>query len=78
MPISPSRRARPEGGFPMPDDYIAAFSAAQNFAVASRDISAFAAAGLKAIDPWKVSAEDLSTSNRQPMAEPPTQQPPTP
>ena len=39
-------------GFPTPDAYIAAIAAAGNFAVASRDLSAFAAAGLKVIDPW--------------------------
>lgn len=39
-------------GFPTPDGYIAAIAAAQGFAVASRDTSAFAAAGLAVIDPW--------------------------
>jgi predicted nucleic acid-binding protein len=39
-------------GFPTPDGYIAAIAAAQNFAVASRDTSAFMAAGLTVIDPW--------------------------
>jgi predicted nucleic acid-binding protein len=39
-------------GFPKPDGYIAAIVAAHDFAVASRDISAFAAAGLTVIDPW--------------------------
>ena len=39
-------------GFPAPDGYIAAIAAAQGFAVASRDTSAFAAAGLTVIDPW--------------------------
>jgi predicted nucleic acid-binding protein len=39
-------------GFPTPDGYIAAIAAAQGFAVASRDASAFAAAGLTVIDPW--------------------------
>ena len=39
-------------GFPTSDGYIAAIAAAQGFAVASRDTSAFAAAGLTVIDPW--------------------------
>jgi len=46
-------KARAAGkGFPTPDGYIAAITAAQGFAVASRDTSAFAAAGLTVIDPW--------------------------
>ena len=46
-------RARAAGkGFPTPDGYIAAIAAAQGFAVASRDTSAFTAAGLTVIDPW--------------------------
>jgi len=45
-------KARAAGrGFPTPDGYIAAIAAAHGFAVASRDASAFAAAGLKVIDP---------------------------
>jgi predicted nucleic acid-binding protein len=39
-------------GFPTPDGYIAAIAAARGFAVATRDGSAFAAAGLRVIDPW--------------------------
>ena len=39
-------------GFPAPDGYIAAIAAAHGFAVASRDTSAFTAAGLTVIDPW--------------------------
>jgi predicted nucleic acid-binding protein len=39
-------------GFPVPDGYIAAIAAARGFAVASRDASAFRAAGLQIIDPW--------------------------
>ena len=39
-------------GFPTPDGYIAAIAAAHDFAVASRDTSAFTAAGLTVIDPW--------------------------
>ena len=39
-------------GFPTPDGYIAAIAAASGFAVASRDASAFDAAGLTVIDPW--------------------------
>ena len=46
-------RARGAGkGFPTPDGYIAAIAAAHGFAVASRDTSAFTAAGLTVIDPW--------------------------
>jgi hypothetical protein len=45
-------RARRAGkGFPTPDGYIAAIAAAHGFAVASRDSSAFMAAGLTVIDP---------------------------
>lgn len=39
-------------GFPTPDGYIAAIAAANRFAVATRDGSAFAAAGVLVIDPW--------------------------
>lgn len=39
-------------GFPTPDGYIAAIAAAHGFAVATRDASAFNAAGLTVIDPW--------------------------
>lgn len=39
-------------GFPTPDGYIAAVAAAHGFAVASRDTSAFMAAGLSVIAPW--------------------------
>nr|WP_294504700.1 type II toxin-antitoxin system VapC family toxin [uncultured Rhodopila sp.] len=46
-------RARAAGrGFPTPDGYIAAIAAAHGFAVASRDPSAFTAAGLTVIDSW--------------------------
>ncbi|MGC8477744.1 MAG: type II toxin-antitoxin system VapC family toxin [Acetobacteraceae bacterium] len=46
-------RARARGkGFPAPDGYIAAIAAAHDFVVASRDTSAFTAAGLSVIDPW--------------------------
>ncbi len=46
-------RARAAGkGFPTPDGYIAAIAAAHDFAVASRDTSAFTAVGLAVIDPW--------------------------
>ncbi|MCC8953631.1 type II toxin-antitoxin system VapC family toxin [Bradyrhizobium sp. Pear77] len=48
-------KARAAGkGFPTPDGYIAAIAAVQGFAVASRDTSAFKAAGLTTIDPWTV------------------------
>jgi predicted nucleic acid-binding protein len=46
-------KARAAGrGFPTPDGYIAAIAASREFAVASRDTSAFAAADLPVIDPW--------------------------
>lgn len=46
-------KARAAGkGFPTPDGYIAAIAAAHGFAVASRDTSAFNAAGLAVINPW--------------------------
>lgn len=52
-------RARASGkGFPTPDGYIAAIAAARRFAVASRDASAFAAAGLTVIDPWTTAPTD--------------------
>lgn len=40
-------------GFPTPDGYIAAIAAAKGFVVATRDTSAFDAAGVEVIDPWK-------------------------
>lgn len=50
-------KARAAGkGFPTPDGYIAAIAASHDFAVASRDASAFAAAGLTVIDPWTAGA----------------------
>lgn len=46
-------KARAAGkGFPTPDGYIAAIAASHDFAVASRDTSAFTAADLAVIDPW--------------------------
>ena len=46
-------KARAAGkGFPTPDGYIAAIAATHGFAVASRDASAFKAAGLTVFDPW--------------------------
>lgn len=46
-------KARAAGrAFPTPDGYIAAIAASHDFAVASRDSSAFKAAGLPVIDPW--------------------------
>ena len=46
-------KARRAGkGFPTPDGYVAAIAATHGFAVASRDTSAFNAAGLTVIDPW--------------------------
>lgn len=48
-------KARSAGkGFPTSDGYIAAIAAAHGFTVASRDTSAFSAAGLTVIDPWNV------------------------
>ena len=50
-------KARAAGkGFPTPDGYIAAIAASRDFAVASRDPSAFRAAGLAVIDPWTAGA----------------------
>lgn len=43
-------------GFPTPDGYIAAMAVAHGFEVATRDASAFAAAGVPTIDPWKIGA----------------------
>ena len=46
-------KARKAGkGFPTPDGYIASIAASRGFAVATRDSSAFHAAGLEVIDPW--------------------------
>jgi predicted nucleic acid-binding protein len=46
-------KARAAGmGFPTPDGYIAAIAGAHGFGVASRDPTAFRAAGLPVIDPW--------------------------
>lgn len=46
-------QARAAGrGFPTPDGYIAAIAASQGFAVATRDTSAFEAAGVPVINPW--------------------------
>ena len=39
-------------GFPTPDGYIAAIATAHGFTVATRDASAFNAAGVPVIDPW--------------------------
>ncbi len=50
-------KARASGkGFPTPNGYIAAIAAAHDLAVASRDTSAFTAAGLRVIDPWTARA----------------------
>ncbi|MDO9499818.1 type II toxin-antitoxin system VapC family toxin [Falsiroseomonas sp.] len=40
-------------GFPTPDGYIAAIATSRGFAVATRDASAFQAAGVPILDPWK-------------------------
>jgi len=39
-------------GFPKPDAYIAAIAFAHGFAVATRDVGPFQAAGLSVINPW--------------------------
>ncbi|BBB08426.1 MULTISPECIES: type II toxin-antitoxin system VapC family toxin [Alphaproteobacteria] len=47
-------KARAAGkGFPTPDGYIAAIAASKGFAVATRDTTAFDAAGVEVIDPWR-------------------------
>lgn len=47
-------KARAVGkGFPTPDGYIAAIAASKGFVVATRDTSAFHAADIEIIDPWK-------------------------
>ncbi|MCG5237390.1 type II toxin-antitoxin system VapC family toxin [Xanthobacter oligotrophicus] len=48
-------KARTAGkGFPTPDGYIAAIAASRGFAVATRDTSAFDAAGVAVINPFNV------------------------
>jgi len=55
--VSEAIKARAAGkGFPTSDGYIAAIAAAHGFAVASRDTSAFHAAGLTVLDPWAVTS----------------------
>ncbi len=50
-------KARAAGkGFPTPDGNIAAIAASHDFVVASRDASAFTAAGLTVIHPWTAGA----------------------
>lgn len=47
-------KARAAGkGFPTPDGYIASIAASRGFVVATRDASAFDAAGLRVINPWQ-------------------------
>jgi toxin FitB len=47
-------RAKANGkGFPTPDGYIAAIAVAQDFTIATRDVSPFEAAGLNVVDPWR-------------------------
>ena len=56
-------KARAAGrGFPTPDGYIAAIAAANGFAVASRDTTAFTAAGLTVIDPWTMPPDGQSAT----------------
>jgi toxin FitB len=46
-------RARAAGkGLPVPDGFIAAIAAAHDFAVATRDIAPFEAAGVSVVNPW--------------------------
>ena len=40
-------------GFPTPDGYVAATAHARGFAVATRDIAPFLAAGLVVVNPWQ-------------------------
>lgn len=40
-------------GFPTPDGYIASIAVSRGFAVASRDISPYKAAGVLVINPWE-------------------------
>lgn len=48
-------KARAAGkGFPTPDGYIAAIAASRGFVVATRDTSAFDAAGVAVINPWNM------------------------
>lgn len=42
-------------GLPVPDGYIAAAAKARGFAIATRDVAPFQAAGLQVINPWVVS-----------------------
>lgn len=50
-------RARAAGlGLPAPDAYIAAIAAAHGYAVATRDVAPFRAAGIAVIDPWQFRA----------------------
>ena len=47
-------KARASGkGFPTPDGYIAAIAVSRGFSVATRDASAFDAAGIEVINPWE-------------------------
>lgn len=50
-PLAVDARAAGKG-FPTPDGYIAAIAASRGFAVATRDTSAFVAAGVTVINPW--------------------------
>jgi toxin FitB len=47
-------RAKDMGkGFPLPDGYIAAIAASNDFVIATRDTGPFEAANLKVINPWR-------------------------
>ncbi|MET3520316.1 type II toxin-antitoxin system VapC family toxin [Mesorhizobium abyssinicae] len=50
--LAPKARAAGKG-FPTPDGHIAAIAAAKGFRVASRDVSAFHAAGIPVVNPWE-------------------------
>ena len=48
-------RARAAGkGLPLPDGYIAAIAVANGFAVATRDIGPYEAAGVSVVNPWEM------------------------
>ena len=57
-------KARAAGkGFPTPDGYIAAIAASRGFTVATRDTSAFDAAGVAVINPWNMQRCRLPTGS---------------
>ena len=56
--VSEMMRPKPDDNviFPIPDGFIAAIAAARGFAVATRDIAPYEAAGLEVINPWSAAA----------------------